>query len=296
MTGRVSLIIGASSGIGLATAERLAAEGDLLVLAARSAESLDVAARACRDAGATEVQTVVTDVNDEDEVQNLIDTATEQHGQIDVVIHTATVMAYGSIETMPPEVFTQVVDTAIHGTVHVARAALAVFRRQHRGTLIIVNSLLGSVTVPQMGAYATAKWGQRAIARTLQQEVRNDKNIHVCIVSPGSTNTPIYYQAANSTGKEARPPIPVLQPERVAASIAGLVDRPRDNVSIPVGPSNPIVIAGFRVLPFLYDRIVGPLFSLAAQTRHALPATDGNVFTPNPDNEERHGHWPSPPR
>ena len=56
-----------------------------------------------------------------------------------------------------------------------------------------VNSLLGSVTVPQMGAYATAKWAQRGLLRTLQQETRDEPGLHVCIVSPGSINTPIYY-------------------------------------------------------------------------------------------------------
>ena len=164
------------------------------------------------------------------------------------------------------------------------------------GTFIIVNSLLGSVTVPQMGAYATAKWGQRAIARTLQQEVARDRRIHVCIVSPGSTNTPIYYQAANYVGKAARPPIPVLQPERIAASVVKLIDKPRKHVSIPVGPPNPVLITGFRLLPFLYDRIVGPAFKLAGLTRREETVSDGNVHKPDPDQERLHGHWPDTSR
>jgi NAD(P)-dependent dehydrogenase (short-subunit alcohol dehydrogenase family) len=289
---RVVLIVGASSGIGLATAQRMAARGDSLVLAARSLQSLNLAASLCRSAGASDVRAVAADVGVEEDVRRLVAETLAAYGRIDLVVHTATVMAYGSIEEVPGAIFTQVVDTAVHGTAHLARAVLPVFRRQARGTFIIVNSLLGSITVPQMGAYATAKWGQQAIARTLQHELRAEKNIHVCIVSPGSTNTPIYYQAANFTGQAARPPIPVLQPERVAESIGRLADKPRQHVSVPVGPPNPIVITGYRLLPFVYDRLVGPLFKLAALSRRSQDPTEGTVFTPNPNKERLHGHWP----
>lgn len=292
MSERVVLIVGGSSGIGLATARKLAAAGDRLVLVARDTDALAVAEHACRVAGAGDVHTIPADVGVQADVQRAVEQAVELHGRIDVVVQTATVMAYGSVEKMPADVFTEVVDVAIHGTLYLAQAVLPVLRRQGQGTLIIVNSLLGSVVVPNMGAYATAKWGQRAIARTLQQEVRDAKNVHVCIVSPGSTNTPIYYQAANYTGKQARPPIPVLQPERTAAAIVKLADKPRQHVSIPVGPPNPIIITGFRLLPAIYDLVVGPLFKVGALTRGEQPPTDGNVHKPVPGLEREHGHWP----
>ena len=295
MTDPVVLIIGASSGIGLATAQRAASDGHRLVLAARDAGALDRAETASRAAGATDVLTRPMDVGSHDDVQHLVDVVLDRHGRLDVVVLTATVMAYGTIEQMPADVFETVVDTAVHGTAHVARAVLPVFRRQRGGTFVIVNSLLGSVTVPLMGAYATAKWGQRAIARTLQQEAARERGIHVCIVSPGSTNTPIYYQAANYVGKAARPPIPVLQPERVAASVVKLIDKPRKHVSIPVGPPNPVLISGFRLLPFFYDRIVGPAFKLAGHTRREETINDGNVHKPDPNQDRLHGHWPDKP-
>ena len=292
MSDRVVLIVGASSGIGLATALELAQRGDRLVLVARDADALARAESACREAGANDVHVAVLDVGRAADVQGVVADVLARNGRLDAVVHTATVMGYGTIEQMPTAVFEQVVDTAIHGTAHVARAVLPHFRRQNRGTLVIVNSLLGSVAVPNMGAYATAKWGQRAIARTLQQEVQRDKDIHVCIVSPGSTNTPIYYQAANYTGRAARPPIPVLPPERLGSSVAALLDRPRKHVSVPVGPINPIVIAGFRFLPFVYDRLVSPLFKIGALTRQTQSDTEGNVFTPAPQQDRLHGHWP----
>jgi NAD(P)-dependent dehydrogenase (short-subunit alcohol dehydrogenase family) len=241
------------------------------------------------------VDTVVVDVLDPAGAGRLVGRALDRHGRIDVVVHTAAVMGYGTVEAMPAEVFTAVVDTAVHGTVHLARAVLPVLRGQHAGTFIGVNSLLGSVTVPRMGAYATSKWGQRAVLRTLQQETRDEPGVAVCIASPGSINTPIYYQAANYTGHAVRPPWPVLAPERVATAITRLADRPRRHVSVPIGPGNPLIIAGFRLLPRLYDRLVGPLLQLAVLTRGRWRPTPGTVHRPAPAQERVHGHWPEPP-
>ncbi|MEV6825237.1 SDR family NAD(P)-dependent oxidoreductase [Amycolatopsis sp. NPDC051102] len=293
--GRIVLVVGASSGIGLATALAFAARADHLVLVSRSTEALSAAETACRRAGAATVDAVSEDIGDPAAAGRLVARILDRHGRIDVVVHTATVMGYGSVEEMPGDVFTTVVDTAVHGTLHLARAVLPVMRRRHAGTFIGVNSLLGSVTVPRMGAYAVAKWGQRAVLRTLQQETRDAPGVSVCIVSPGSINTPIYYQAANYTGHAVRPPWPVLAPERVAAAITRLADRPRRHVSVPIGPGNPLVITGFRLLPRLYDRLVGPLLKLAVLTRARRRPTPGTVHHPAPANERVHGHWPAPP-
>lgn len=292
MSGRVVIVVGGSSGIGLASAQRFAADGDQLILAARSEKALHQAAVQVQAAGAKEVHTVTLDVRDSAAVNRLIDTVVGDCGRVDVLVQAATTMAYGRLEDLPSAVFDGVVDTAIHGTANLARALLPVFRSQRHGIFVIVNSLLGAVTVPEMGAYASAKWGQRAIARTLQQELRDESGVHVILVSPGSTNTPIYYQAANWTGHAARPPVPVLQPSRVAAVIFRLAQRPRRHVWAAVGPTSPLIVAGYRMLPLLYDAIVGPTFRFAALTRRALPPTTGNVLEPQPANERVHGRWP----
>jgi NAD(P)-dependent dehydrogenase (short-subunit alcohol dehydrogenase family)/cytochrome P450 len=291
---RVVLVVGASSGIGLAAALQFAARGDRLILVSRSPEALELAAAACRDAGASEVDPVAADVTDRDGIEAAVRGAVAAHGRIDVVVLTAAVMAYGTVDTVAAEIFEKVVATAVFGTANAVRAVLPQFRRAGGGTLIVVNSLLGSVTVPRMGAYAVAKWGQRALVRTLAQEVRGERGIKVCMVSPGSINTPIYYQAANSVGRQVRPPLPVLSPERAGAVIAKLADRPRSHVSVPVGPGNPAIISGFRLLPYVYDRIVAPLFQFLAVTRRSADRTSGNVLAPRPEGERLHGHWPEP--
>jgi short-subunit dehydrogenase len=287
------VVTGASSGIGLSTARAFAARGARLVLASRSADQLAVVAAQCLADGAAVAEVVVTDVADERSAQNLIDTAVATHGRVDVVVHSATVMAYGSIEELPTEIFTAVVDTAIEGTFFVARATLSAFRSQRRGHLVVVNSLLGAIAAPQMGAYVVGKWGQAGLLRVLQLETRDEPQILVSSVSPGGVNTPIYSQAANVTGRSARPPLPVDSPEKVAQAILSCVDRRRARVS--VGPANPMIVAGFRLLPRVYDALVTPLLHLASLTKRppSEPST-GNVLRPLPAGEAEHGRWPGP--
>jgi NAD(P)-dependent dehydrogenase (short-subunit alcohol dehydrogenase family) len=285
------VVIGASSGIGRAAALRFARRGDRLLLVSRSRAALESAATACRAAGAPEVEVEVGDVNDGPAMQAVFDGAAARWGTIDVVVHAAAVMAYGTIEELPSETFRQVVDTAIHGTANVSRAALAVFRRQESGSLIVVSSLLASIVAPTMGAYATGKWGQLGLLRTLQIEHRDLPHVHISAVAPGGVNTPIYYQAATVTGSTGRPPPPTYSPDRVARSIVARVERPRRLVQS--GPFNALIIAGFRCFPPVFDALVGPLLAVLGVARDQVEATDGNVFAPHPDHEATAGRWRS---
>jgi NAD(P)-dependent dehydrogenase (short-subunit alcohol dehydrogenase family) len=158
----------------------------------------------------------VADVLDRAAVSGLVDEALAEFSRVDVVVQAAAVMAYGRIEDVPAEVFETVVNTAVHGTANVARAVLPAFRRQGHGVLVVVNSLVGEIAAPFMGSYAAGKWAQLALARALQLETRDAPAVHVCVVSPGAVNTPIYDQAANYPGRGTRPPPPVYSSDAVA--------------------------------------------------------------------------------
>ena len=283
------LVTGASSGIGRATVARFAERGANLVLVARGRGPLEETAAEARQAGASAVEVCPADVTDEDALRQVVDSAVGRFGRLDVVVHSAQTMAYGRIEEVPREVFEAVVTTAVAGTANVARVVLPVFRRQEAGHLVVVNSLLGSVTAPLMGSYVTAKWGQLGLVRVLQQETRDVPGIHVSAVAPGGVNTPIYSQGATYIGSSGRPPLPVYSAERVARSVVARLEHPRRLVQ--AGFVNPVIVAGFRLLPGVYDALVGPLLRLVGIENNEVPPTEGNVFASRPQGNATDGKW-----
>ena len=290
-TPQTVLITGASSGIGRATAVELAGRGAQLVLVARGDEPLADTAEEAHAAGAAAAIVCPADVLDEDAFRAAVETAVDRFGRLDAVIHAAQVMAYGTIEQVPREVFERVVETAMHGTASVARVVLPVFRKQGAGHLVVVNSLLGNVAAPLMGSYVAAKWGQLGLVRVLQMEVRDAPGVSVSAVQPGGVNTPIYFQGASWTGSTGRPPPPVYSPQRVARTVLSTLDRPRRVVQ--AGLFNPLITAGFRLLPGVYDYLVGPLLQRMAIADDDVPPTEGNVFESRPAGNATEGHWRS---
>ncbi len=287
---QVVVVTGASSGIGRATARAFARRGAVLVLTARGEPGLRAAELECRFEGASATHVVVADVLDVGAVTSVAGAALERFGRLDVWVHAAAVVAYGRFEDVPPAVFERVVATAVLGSANSARAALGAFRGQGSGTLVLVGSLLGQVVTPYMGSYVVGKWGVRGLGRLLQVETRDAKDIHVCVVSPGGVDTPIYRQAANYAGRVGRPPPPVDPPEKVARAILSLVDQPRRNVS--VGFANGVTRAGFVALPAVFDALVGPLMRAGGLSREPTPAHEGNVFLPRPlPTDGVHGQW-----
>ena len=283
---RVILITGASSGIGRATAELFAARGWAVVLASRSAQALEQTAASL---STSEVLTVPVDVADDGAVRALFDAAVERFGRVDVVVHSAAGVGYGRFEAVPPEVFDRLLLVNIGGTAHVTRAALQQFRRQGGGHLVALGSVLGKVSTPYMSPYITTKWAVHGLIRAVQMEAREIPGVSVSLVSPGGVNTPIYTQAANYTGRQGGPPPPVVSPHAVARAVWSCVRRPRRERS--VGPANWLLVFGFRVLPAVYDRIVGPAMRLFALTKRPMPPHVGNVFEPRPDGESTEGPW-----
>lgn len=127
--GQVVVILGASSGIGRATALSFARSGGALVLAARSACALETVAAECRQLGA-ETLAVPTDATDADAVRSLADGAVERHGRIDVWFNNVGTGAVGAFDATPVEAHRRVVEANLLGGIHGAHAVLPHFRRQ----------------------------------------------------------------------------------------------------------------------------------------------------------------------
>jgi short-subunit dehydrogenase len=284
------LITGASSGIGRACAHLLSERGGALVLAARSADTLEQVRQECVARGAGEVLVVPTDVADGTAVEALFRRSVAELGGLDGVVHAAAVLAYGRFTEVPAPVFDRILATNITGTANVARGALREFEQQRSGTLVVVGSVLGKIATPLMSPYCTSKWALQGLVRTLQIEARRIRGVHVSMVTPGGVNTPVYDQAGSYTGHPGHPPPPVASPERVARRVVAALDSPQRDAG--VGFANPVMVLGFRALPGVYDTLVGPLMRVFGQGRRRVDPHPGNVLAPRPELEAVRGRWP----
>ena len=274
----VVLIAGATGGIGAATAREYAKRGARLVLLARSAGLLEGLRAEIETLGGQGLVTVA-DVADAAAVDAAFVAATERFGGVDVVVHSAAVVAYGRHDEVPADVWARVITTNVVGAGNVARSSLAAFAARGGGSLVVVGSVLGQATVPFMGSYVTSKWATRGLVRVLQQEARELPGVHVAVVNPGSIATPVYTLAGNYTGRIGRPPPPAYPPESVAREVLRVVDRRRRIGGVSV--TNPVIRFGFVALPRVYDVLVPRLMRLAGLRRQHVAAHPGNVFTPS---------------
>jgi NAD(P)-dependent dehydrogenase (short-subunit alcohol dehydrogenase family) len=218
-----------------------------------------------------------------------VSTALGRHGRLDVVVGSAGVVAYGSIDAVPVEVFDAVVGTNLLGSVNLARHVLPVLREQDAGSLVLVGSLLGHIAVPQMAAYVISKWGVRGLLRQLRVDNRDRPGIRFAYVAPGGVDTPVYLQAANYGDSVGRPPFPVATPEHVAARTLAAAEKPWAGGQ--VGLANQVIRFGFVATPWVYDRLVGPLFQVVAQD--LVPAVvqgPGNVLDTLQQGNRLRGH------
>lgn len=193
------VVTGGASGIGLATAQRLFAEGARLALV-----DLDRnAAERCADAldpGHARVAAVAANVADSDAVNTALRHAEEWLGGIDVVVNSAGIIARGTIGETTDDAWRRVIDVDLSSMFYVARAVTPALRRAGGGAIVNVASVAGSVGAVN-AAYAAAKGGVIALTRQLANELAVNA-IRVNSVSPGFTATPLN-QELRAAGSEA---------------------------------------------------------------------------------------------
>ncbi|WP_165355123.1 SDR family NAD(P)-dependent oxidoreductase [Nocardioides oleivorans] len=270
---QVVLVTGASSGIGRATALEAARHGDHVTVLARSVSELQDLVTECVAVGAASASVAVADVSDDARVAEVVQLAVARHGHLDAVFHCAGVVTYGRAEEVTPDDFTAVITTNLLGSAILARHVVRVFREQEHGVLVLVGSLLGHVTVPDMTPYVVSKWGVRALAKQLALENDDLPHVHIAHVAPGSVDTPIYDNALDSAGAVNAPPPPVISPERAARVVYRQLRSPRAESQTAL--ANFALIWAHNFVPFAWRRLVGPVFRAVSHRRPDTEAQKG---------------------
>ena len=186
VAGNVVIITGASMGIGEATARVFAEAGARLVLAARSADKLAAVARSLPPEA--EALTVPTDMTDQAQVKALIDTAYERFGRIDILINNAGQAAAGSVATVNPDHYRQIIELNLLGPLHAIQAVVPKMQAQGGGVIINISSNVSKMAIPGIGAYASTKYALNGLSLTARNELAAE-NIRVVLFHPGLTAT-----------------------------------------------------------------------------------------------------------
>jgi NAD(P)-dependent dehydrogenase (short-subunit alcohol dehydrogenase family) len=251
---QVVFVVGASTGIGRATALALASRGARVVCAARGAPALNTLVEEITRSGGVAVA-VPTDVADPAAVKSLAGAAEERFGRIDTWVNNAAIGVYGRIEDITDEEFDRVLRVNFLGHVHGVHAALPAVRRAGGGVIIGVASAEGIRAVPFHAPYTASKWALRGFYDSLRIELALERvPIAVSTILPASIDTPFFAHARTKFDAMPKPPPPVYAPEVVAESIVYAAGRPRRE--IPVGGSAVSFYLAQRLSPALADALM----------------------------------------
>ena len=230
--GTVALVTGASSGIGAATAEALAAQGAAVALAARRKDRLDTLAAGIRANGGTAL-VLECDVTDEQQATEAIERTVAELGRLDTLINNAGVMLLGPAVGAPLSEWQRMVDLNVLGLLYCAHAALPHLLRAAEDSprqvadMVNISSVAGRVARSGSAVYNLTKHGVGAFSEALRQEVTK-RYVRVSLVEPGATATElaghnrpeVLDSIRNQFGQR-------MQAEDIADAIIYIVTRPR---------------------------------------------------------------------
>ncbi|MGW0201806.1 SDR family oxidoreductase [Nonomuraea sp. NPDC003201] len=222
---KIVLITGASSGIGQATATRLAREGHHLVIGARREDRLAAVAEDIRNEGGS-VEVRRLDVTDRADVTRFVDTAAKQHGRVDVIVNNAGVMPLSRLDSLLVDEWERMIDVNVRGLLHGIAAALPHFQRQGGGHFVTVASIGAHGVVPTAAVYCATKYAAWAITEGLRQEL--DPSIRVTTVSPGVVESELADTITEPGAQEAMRVYRAasIPPEAIADAIVYAIGQP----------------------------------------------------------------------
>lgn len=189
--GKRSLVTGAASGIGRATALRLAAQGAELFLTDRDADGLAQTVADARALGARVPTHRALDIADYDAVAAFARDIHATHPSLDVVMNIAGVSAWGTVDRLSHEQWTKMVSINLMGPIHVIESFVPPMIAAGRGGhLVNVSSAAGLVALPWHAAYSASKYGLRGVSEVLRFDLARHR-IGVSLVVPGAVKTPL---------------------------------------------------------------------------------------------------------
>jgi len=235
LAGTVALVTGASSGIGAATARRLAADGASVVLVARRRDRLEaLAAEIGREGGTALV--LETDITDRTQAEAAVQRAVERFGRLDILVNNAGLMLLGPVVGADAEEWERMIAINVQGLLYTTRAALphllqAAEDGQRRvADIVNISSIAGRVAWSGYGVYNLTKFGVNGFTESLRQEV-TQRHVRVGILEPGGVATELGSHNKPEIRKGMIDPFyeqtEVLAPEDVADGVAYMVTRPR---------------------------------------------------------------------
>jgi NAD(P)-dependent dehydrogenase (short-subunit alcohol dehydrogenase family) len=195
LTGKIAVITGGNSGIGLATAKRFVSEGAYVFITGRRQDELDKAV-ATLGSGVTGVQ---GDVSNLDDLDRLFATVQAEKGHVDVLFANAGIGGMSPLGSIPEDQFDNVFDVNVKGTLFTVQKALPLMRTG--GSIILTGSTTGSMGTPAFSVYSATKAAIRNFARCWALDLKGT-GIRVNVLSPGATTTPGLLNGLARTGRQ----------------------------------------------------------------------------------------------
>jgi NADP-dependent 3-hydroxy acid dehydrogenase YdfG len=234
LDGTVALVTGASSGIGEATAKRLAAEGAAVAVGARRLDRLEKLVAEIADAGGTAVA-IESDVTDRAQAEDLVERTVKTLGRLDTVVNNAGVMLLGPALEAPVEEWERMVDLNLKGLLYVAKAAMPHLIKfadeapRLVTDMVNISSVAGRRARSGSAVYNATKFGVGAFSEALRQEV-TERHVRVSLVEPGAVITELSSHNRPEVLEEIKGrfgALERLEADDIADAIAYIVTRPR---------------------------------------------------------------------
>ena len=228
------LITGASSGIGKATALRLARYGAHIALAARNRDALEQVRNEIQLAGGTAL-VVPTDVTDAEQVRQAVEAVTAQFGKLDILIASAGLSMRAYFDGSQLEALERVMRVNFFGTLYATHFALPHIKKT-RGSLVAISSLTGKRGIPSYSIYGASKFAIQGLYEALHLELARD-GVHVGVVSPAFVDTPLRDNVLGPDGKvwtvPPPPPFRIWPVEKCVDRIVRLIVKRKRQALLP---------------------------------------------------------------